>query len=67
MNFDPLLSPPKTKERVRSLLSTLGILAAAATVIVFSALFFTEVSLSAQSALSFSLSFFLLFSSLKPF
>lgn len=63
MNFDPLLSPKKTKERVRSLLSTLGILAAAATVIVFSALFFTEVSLSAQSALSFSLSFFLLFSS----
>ncbi len=63
MNLDPLLSPPKAKERVRGLLSTLGILAAAATVLVFSALFFTEVSFSAHSALSFSLSFFLLFTS----
>lgn len=63
MNFDPLLSPPKKKESLRGLLSTLGIVAAAATVVVFSTLFFTEVSLTAQSALSFSLSFFLLFSS----
>ena len=63
MNFDPLLSQPKKRESRRAVLSTLGLLAAAATVLVFSALFFTEVSFTAQSTLSFSLSFFLLFSS----
>lgn len=56
-----LLSYHKKKEGVKGLLSYLGIFAAAATVIIFSALFFADISFSAAGTLSFSLSFLLLF------
>lgn len=56
-----LLSYHKRKEGIKGLLSYLGIFAAAATVIIFSALFFTDVSFTAAGTLSFSLSFLLLF------
>ncbi|MBE6655976.1 MAG: hypothetical protein E7609_03765 [Ruminococcaceae bacterium] len=56
-----LLRTDKKKESVKNLFSYLGVFAAAATVIIFSALFFTDVSLTAESGVSFSLSFLLLF------
>lgn len=56
-----LLSSEKKKENARSFIAYLGVFAAAATVIIFSALFFTDVSFSAAGTVSFSLSFLLLF------
>lgn len=56
-----LLSPEKKKEAVKGLFSYLGLFAAAVTVLVFSALFFADVSFSFAGTLSLSLSFFLLF------
>ena len=56
-----LLSPQKKKESVKNLLSYLGVFAGAATVFIFSALFFTDVSFTAAGTVSFSLSFLLLF------
>ena len=56
-----LLSPQKKKEGVKSLLSYLGVFAGVATVFIFSALFFTDVSFTAAGTVSFSLSFLLLF------
>ncbi len=61
MDQNWLLSPEKKKESIKNLLSYLGIFAAVATVLVFSALFFTDVSFSAEGSVSFSLSFLLLF------
>lgn len=49
------------KEGARGLLSYLGVFAAAATVIIFSTLFFTDVSFTAAGSVSFTLSFLLLF------
>ena len=56
-----LLSPQKKKESVKNLLSYLGVAAGVATVFIFSALFFTDVSFTAAGTVSFSLSFLLLF------
>lgn len=56
-----LLSPEKKKERVKNLLSYLGIFAAAATVIIFSALFFSDVSFTAVGKVNITISFLLLF------
>ena len=56
-----LLSPEKKKERVKNLLSCLGIFAATATVIIFSALFFSDVSFTAAGTVNITLSFLLLF------
>lgn len=56
-----LLSPQKKKESYKNLLSYLGVFAGVATVFIFSALFFTDVSFSAAGTVSFSLSFLLLF------
>lgn len=61
MELDLFTSPEKKKETVRGLFSYLGLFAAAVTVLIFSALFFADVSLSLASTLSLSLSFFLLF------
>ena len=59
MNGRLLLPKNPQKERTHSVLSGVGILSAAATVVVFSAFFFSEVSLSAT--LGLSLDFLLLF------
>ena len=56
-----LLQKDKSRTGIKNLFSYLGIFAAAATVIIFSALFFTDVSFSAAGTVSFSLSFLLLF------
>ena len=56
-----LLSPEKKKEHVKNLLSYLGILAAAATVVIFSALFFSDISFSLAGTVNISLAFLLLF------
>ena len=56
-----LLSSDKKKESARSLFAYLGIFAAAATVIIFSTLFFTDLSFTAAGSVSFTLSFLLLF------
>lgn len=56
-----LLSPEKKRESVKNLLSYLGIFAAAATVVIFSALFFSDVSLSLSGTVSVTLAFLLLF------
>lgn len=61
MEHSWLLSGEKKKENARSLFAYLGILAATATVIIFSTLFFTDVSFSAAGTVSFTLSFLLLF------
>ena len=53
----------KKKEHKKNLLSYLGLVVAAATVLVFSTLFFTDLSFSAAGAVSLSLNFFLLFTS----
>ena len=47
MNHNLLLPKVIKKERTQSVLSGLGILCAAATVMVFSALFFSDISFSA--------------------
>lgn len=56
-----LLPKEKGRTSVKNLFSYLGIFAAAATVVIFSALFFTDVSFTAATTVSFSLSFLLLF------
>lgn len=56
------ITAEKKRESAKNLLSYLGLLVAAATVLVFSALFFTDLSFSKESSVSFSLTFFLLFS-----
>lgn len=56
-----LLSADKKKENARSLFAYLGIFAATATVIIFSTLFFTDLSFTAAGSVSFTLSFLLLF------
>lgn len=61
MESDLLLSPKKKKESAKNLISYLGLFAGVATVFVFSALFFTDVSFTAAGTVSFTLSFLLLF------
>ena len=56
-----LLSGEKKKENARGLLVYLGIFAATATVIIFSTLFFADLSFNAAGTVSFTLSFLLLF------
>lgn len=51
----------KKKETGKSLLPYLGLIVATATVLVFSTLFFTDLSFSASGTVSLSLNFFLLF------
>ena len=55
-----LTSSPK-KEGMQSILSCLGIIAGAGTLLLFSALFFTNISFTVQSTFSFTLTFLLLF------
>lgn len=57
---DEWLKPTPKKVAVRGLFSYLGLLVAAATVLIFSALFFTDLSFSFAGTVNFSLSFFLL-------
>ncbi|MBQ9735763.1 MAG: hypothetical protein IJV96_03150 [Clostridia bacterium] len=57
---DEWLLPVTKKPALRGLLSYLGLVVAAATVLIFSALFFTDLSFSFVSTVNFSLSFFLL-------
>lgn len=56
-----LLQKDKSRAEIKNLFSYLGIFAAAATVVIFSALFFTDVSFTAAGSVSFTLSFLLLF------
>ena len=61
MKNDLFSTDTERKETVKSILSNLGILCAVATVVVFSALFFADVTLSVSSALDFTVDFALLF------
>ena len=61
MGSDLLLTHEKKKEGVKNLVSYLGLFAGVATVFIFSALFFTDVTFSAAGTVSFTLSFLLLF------
>lgn len=61
MKNDLFLPNVEEKAAVKSILSSLGILCAAATVIIFSALFFADVTLTFSSALDFTVDFALLF------
>ena len=61
MKTNWLTATEKAKEHAKNLLSYLGLFVAAATVIVFSALFFTELHFSVEGIVSLSLSFLLLF------
>ena len=56
-----LLTADKKRENARSFVAYLGVFAATATVIIFSTLFFADVSFSAAGTVSFSISFLLLF------
>lgn len=61
MKTNWLTATEKAKVQAKNLLSYLGLFVAAATVFVFSALFFTELRFSVESLVSLSLSFLLLF------
>lgn len=61
MKTNWLMASEKAKESAKNLLSYLGLFVAAATVFVFSALFFAELHFSVESIVSLSLSFLLLF------
>lgn len=61
MKTNWLTATEKAKAQAKNLLSYLGLFVAAATVFVFSALFFTELRFSVEGIVSLSLSFLLLF------
>lgn len=61
MKDDLFLSDTQEKTAVRSILSGLGVICAALTVLVFSTLFFSDITLSVKGALDFSVDFALLF------